>query len=196
MTDLTNPPDSAEIQAQRTGRANQFRQARRARSSLFLPALLTIALGVFLLFPAFDVIPQQSSLVALGIALAVLAIGLLARFAFNGRQERGLAFVGLLILLWLACAVTFLSNFISLYVGWPIFVVALGGAMLFTVMLDKTHDRGLALPGMIFLWAGGVALVFTMQIISLSSLAGWAIFWPFALVIVALALLPRVFRAR
>jgi len=196
MTDETTPPASTEIEAPRQGRAGQFRQARRERSSMFFPALLIIGLGLILLLPLFDTSQALSGLVVLGIAFGVLGVGLLARFFFNGRHERGIAFLGLLILLWMACTATFLSNFISLSAGWPIFVVAVGGAMFFTIALEREHDRTLALPAMIFMWAGGVALVFTMQIISISVLASVASLWPFLFVLIALALLPRVFRVR
>jgi hypothetical protein len=195
MTDVTNPPESTPIESARAGRANQFRQARRQHSSLFVPALLIMAFGVLLLLPVFEVIPILPGIAWLGIALGAFSIGLLARFMVNGRRESGLAFMGLLILLWLACAASFLSGFISLLAGWPIFIVAVGSALFFTMALERDRDRALALPGIVFLWAGGVALVFTMQIISITTLYTLATLWPFAFVLIALALLPRVFRA-
>lgn len=197
---LDSVPESAPISTpitptpedtlSRLTRAAQFRETRRRRASMVVPALLLIGIGILLLIKPAELSPAWIA----GVISGAIGIALFARFVLNGARERGLAFLSLLMLLWLACAAVFVSNFVSIGQGWPLFVIAIGAALFGTFALERSHDRGVLLPGLVCLWAGAVALIFTLQLISAEALGSVAGLWPFAFVLIALALIPRVFR--
>jgi hypothetical protein len=188
-----NPDDAdADADLSRPARATQFRQQRRSQVSTAFPALLLIALG--LLYLANPV--ELTRPLAIGVAVLALGLSLVMRFLLNGRRERGLFFVGVTILLWLGLVALAWTNDVEISQGWPLGVSAIGLAMLLTFVFERSHDRGLLLPGVLLIVAGAIPLPFTFGILSESVLNGVALYWPVLLLLVALAILPRAVRDR
>ncbi len=188
-----NPDDSgADADLSRPARALQFRQQRRSQVSTAFPALLLIAVGLlYLVKPS-----ELTRPLAIGVGIGALGLGLVMRFLLNARRERGLFFVGMLILLWLALAVLGATGTIDIGQGWPLAISAVGLAMIVTFVFERTHDRGLLLPGLMLMLAGALALPFTMGLLSSTLLTSVALYWPVLFLLAALALLPRAVRDR
>jgi hypothetical protein len=188
-----NPDDAdADADLSRPSRAMQFRVQRRSQVSTAIPALLLIALGVvYLLKPS-----QLTYPLAIGAGVGVLGISLVVRFLLNTRRERGLFFVGILILLWLGFVAWVIYGKADVSQMWPLTISAVGLAMLITFVFERSHDRGLLLPGFILILGGGVALLFTMEMLPGYVLSGIALYWPVLFLLVALILLPRAIGGR
>ncbi len=188
-----NPDDAdADSDLVRPARATQFRTQRRAQFSALFPALLLITAGVLLLVRP-DVIARR---LVIGGALAGLLLSLLLRFFFNGRRERGLFFVTATSIFVIGLIGLVYFGYLDPVQGWPLLVAAPGLAMLVTLILERSHDRGLLLPGLILMVAGGTMLLFTTNILDSSVLPSIAVYWPVLLLLVALAILPRAIRDR
>jgi hypothetical protein len=63
-------------------------------------------------------------------------------------------------------------------------------------VFERTHDRGLLMPGFMLIVAGALALPFTMRVLSSSLLSNVALYWPILFLLAALAILPRAIRDR
>ncbi len=182
----------ADADLSRPARAAQFRTQRRSQISTAVPAMLLIALGVlYLLKPA-----EMTYSLSIGIGIGVLALSLVMRFLLNARRERGLFFIGVIVLFWLGLIVSAIYGGFDIGQVWPLAVSAIGLAMIVTFVFERTHDRGLLLPGLLLILAGGAMLLFTFGILSSSVLSNVALYWPALLLLAALALLPRVIRSR
>ena len=72
----------------------------------------------------------------------------------------------------------------------------MGLALIVTFVFERTHDRGLLLPGTVLIVAGLVALPFTLGLVTANILPVVAVYWPVVFLLIALALLPRVIRSR
>lgn len=188
-----NPDDAdADSDLVRPSRATQFRTQRRAQYSALFPALLLVAAGVLLLVRP-DVIARR---LVIGGALAGLLLSLFLRFLFNGRRERGLFFVTATALMIMGLFVLIDQQVLDPVQNWPLFVMAPGLAMLLTMILERSHDRGLLLPGLILIVAGGTMFLFTANYLDSSILPSIAAYWPALLLLAALAILPRAIRDR
>ncbi|MCC7450324.1 MAG: hypothetical protein IT324_23095 [Anaerolineae bacterium] len=182
----------ADADLSRPARAAQFRTQRRSQISTAVPALLLIALGVlYLLKPV-----ELTYTLSLGIGIGVLALSLVMRFLLNARRERGLFFIGVIALLWIGLIIVVIYGGFDIGQVWPLAVSAIGLAMIVTFVFERSHDRGLLLPGLILILAGGVMLPFTFGMLSNSLLSSVALYWPALLLLAVLALLPRVIRSR
>jgi hypothetical protein len=187
-------PNDTDVAADlsRPSRAMQFRIQRRSQVSTAIPALLMIGIGLLLL-----VKPIELTLpITLGIVLGALGAGLAIRFLLNARRERGLFFVGAIILLFIGLIAAAIYSEIDLAQIWPLSVSVIGLAMIVTFVFERSHDRGLLLPGLMLIVAGAVAVPFTMGILPSGILSNVALYWPVLLLLVALAALPRAVRDR
>lgn len=188
-----NPDDvGADSDLARPSRAMQFRVQRRMQFSNALPALLLVAAGVLLLLRP----DAATRLLVIAVAISGVALSLVVRFLFNGRRERGLFFIAVMILLLTGLLGAAAKNWIDLSQNWPLFIVIPGAAMLLTFIFERSHDRGLVLPSLMFMVAGGTILPFTMSLISTDTLALVALYWPILLLVLALAVLPSAVRDR
>ncbi len=191
---LNLSPDDAEADSDlaRAARAPQFRQVRRAQVSMAFPALMAIAFGVLLLINP----PTLTSQLALGLGTGAVGIGLVARFLFNARRERGLFFLGIMILLMIGLAVVVIARTLPFSEVWPLLIMALGLALLLTFLFERNHERGLILPGVMLIVAGASALAVTLRFLPTDGLAIVAANWPLAFILIAVLLLPRAFGGR
>jgi uncharacterized membrane protein (DUF485 family) len=181
----------------RAPRMSQYRSQRRRFTSMFITALLMIALGV--LYLSVTLTPELGSLppvVMMGITAAAVALSLIGRFVFNGRRERGLFALGALILLWIGLLALIVNGNLSIGQGWPLALAAVGAALLLTFVFERNHERGLLLPGFALIVAGIIAVPFGVGLIPREITATLALLWPLLLIIPALALVPLAFRIR
>lgn len=187
----------AESDLARPSRVNQYRAERRTRISMALPGVLMFALGIFYLYEASLPTGQAlSGMGQLGIGVAALGLGMVGRFFVNGRRERGLFIVGLVILAWVSLAALVIVGSLLIEQAWPMGIIGIGLAMMLTFLFERSHDRGLIFPALGILAIGLVAapLALSPSQPNLGSL--FATFWPLLLLVGALALLPRAVRPR
>jgi hypothetical protein len=187
-------PNDTDVAADlsRPSRAMQFRIQRRSQVSTAIPALIMIGVGLLLL-----VKPIELTLpITLAILLGALGAGLVIRFLLNARRERGLFFIGALVLLAIGVVAAAIYSELDLGQIWPLSISVIGLAMIVTFLFERSHDRGLLLPGLMLIVAGAVAVPFTMGIFPSSILSGVALYWPVLLLLVALAALPSAVRDR
>jgi hypothetical protein len=133
---------------------------------------------------------------AIVIFLGAVTLTFIFRFFLSGRRERGLFFIALVLIVWgVVLAMTTLSgdNFpIKEY--YPLFLGGIGIAFFFTFLFERTHQIGLVLPGVILIFASGVALAVTRNLIS-EDLQQWITdYSPLLLTLIGLTLLPLVLR--
>jgi hypothetical protein len=188
-----NPDDTeADADLSRQARAPQFRQVRRAQISMAFPALLLLGFGALLLANP----PTLTAALALGLGLGAIGIGLVARFLFNARRERGLFFLGITLLLTIGFGVAVIARDLAITDVWPVLIIAVGLALLLTFLFERNHERGLILPGVMLIVAGVSALAFTLRLLPTEVLTIMATNWPLVFVVIAVLLLPRVFGRR
>ncbi len=192
-------PDDAEAAADvmRPARVTQYRMQRRTQASTAIPAMFMIALGMLYLAASLtpEAFPMTAPLAA-GAAVAALGLGLVARFLINGRRERGLCFLGLLLLFWLGLAALAMQGSFDLLTGWPVVIVMAGLALLATTMVERDSDRRLTRPGIGLIVVGGAALPVTMGLIPADILSIIGVYWPMIFVLAAVLMLPRALRDR
>ncbi len=188
----TDPEARADMP--RGARAAQFRQSQRLQISIAVPALALIALGVVYLFAPVWLTPALSIVGAVG----VLSLSLLARFWLNARRERGLCFLGLVLLLWAGLLAAIIGRGLAIAQLWPVLIIALGLAALCTFLFERGHERGLILPGVALILAGGVALAaLSPDAPPLGSLTALVTaYWPLLPIVLAVLLLPLAFIRR
>jgi hypothetical protein len=188
-----NPDDvGADSDLVRPSRATQFRAQRRLQLSNTLPALLLIAAGVLLLLRP----DAATRLLVIVVAVSGIALSLALRFLFNGRRERGLFFIAVMILLLTGIIGAAAKDWIDLSQGWPLVIMVPGAGMILTFIFERSHDQGLLLPGLMFIVAGGVILLFTTYFLDPAVLSIVALYWPVLLLVLALAVLPSAVRDR
>jgi hypothetical protein len=182
----------ADADLPRASRAEKQKIRRRTQLSTALPALLLIVAGIFAL-----VRPDQVSGEILAVeVLGLIAVMLLLRFLFNSRRERGLFFLTITAVLIGGFAGMVAAGAIDITLGWPLLVMVPGIALIFTFLFERSHERGLLLPALIFIVAGLVLLPFSLGYLDSAILDGVRFYWPVLLVVLALALLPRAVRDR
>jgi hypothetical protein len=170
----------------------------RGQIASVVPALLLIATGAWLTF-AFTTSPEQpdTGLIAV-IAAGGIAITLLVRWLSSGRWARGTLFFALLLLLIGVTTVYLLQPASPGFEGgWPLLLIAIGGALLLTGFIAQPVDRRLLLPTLLFFIAGLAAMSVTLNLLDGSILAVVGSLWPIVLLlVVVIFLLPMVFRQR
>jgi len=193
-----NPSDiEADSDLSRPARAAQFRVQRRTQISTAIPALLLIALGIVYLIDLLS--PEALALtrpLAVGIGVTALGGSLVLRFLLNGRRERGLFFIGAVILLWIGLGAASLSGDLAIEQAWPLAISAIGVGMIITYLFERSHDRGLLMPALIVILFGALILPFTLGMLPPDIMSLVALYWPVVLIILAMALLPRAIRDR
>jgi hypothetical protein len=117
----------------------------------------------------------------------------------SGRRERGLLFLGLWV--WITAGMVFVVVYgidepFDVTKWWPLLLWSLGLTLLFTYLLERTHDVRLVLLSMVILVAGATAYWVTSGQIGKSSLDKAAKYWPLLLSVIGVGLLPLAFRRR
>ncbi len=171
---------------------------KRGQLAAIIPAIWLIGLGAWLTFSATTLrVQPDTSLLILIIAVG-LGLTLIARWIASRRWASGSLFFGL---------VSLLSGGLFFFLvqpdapgldrGWPLFISAIGLAMLFTRILGITKDRRLTYPAFILFVTGLAGSIITLGLLNSNITVVAASLWPVALVIIVLIwLLPLVFRQR
>lgn len=188
---------NAEADLARPLRSQNYRAGRRARFSMSIMGLLLVGVGGLLLYESAGLGTARipAALFAV-IGLAAVGVGLFARFALNGRRERGLAVIGVALIGWAAAVYLVWAGQLSIGAAWPLAIVAVGVALLVAFAFERGHDRGVVLPALAVIVVGVVALPFGLGNVSPALMQSIALFWPVLLLIGAVLLLPRAFRPR
>jgi hypothetical protein len=166
------------------------------RRGAVVPGLMLLLLGAWLLARNLNVPVPGLDRLWPGI-IVLFGLAFLGQFAAGGRRDEGLVFVGL--------AGTLLGVFfLTITLGyldwgdlgrlWPVFVL-IGGLAFLGQWLAKPADRGLLIPAVMVLLVGGVALVFSLGLLSPELAAQAARLWPLGLILLGMALLISYLRA-
>lgn len=193
------PAAVRDMERLRQPRAQNFRRRIRNQISMLPLALFLLALGGFLLAREQDVdgLPDLSNQEITGVAVLVTAFTLVFRSIVFGRRERGLLFIGAWVLLTVGGAVLVhygIDDQADAAEWWPVVLVSLGATLLFTYLIERTHDSRLVLLSLMALVAGGVAFWITNGGVGEQTLDKVADYWPLLLSIAGIGLLPFVFR--
>jgi hypothetical protein len=160
------------------------------RRGAIVPGLVLIALGLWFLADAVGV-----RLPGLGDLWPIFPLGfgvaMLVQFFVGGRRDEGLVFTG--VLSTLTGALFFAITLGPLDWGdlgrlWPVFPLNAGLAFL-AQWLVRPSERGLLIPALLGLAVGGVALLFTLNL--LGETVGQLIgnLWPVVLILAGVGLL-------
>ena len=162
----------------------------RRRSGAILPGLLLIALGAWLLASTLGVrLPSLETIWPVGVI--VLGVAFLAQFFAGGRRSEGLVFTGVATTL---LGVFFLAITLGLLVWadagrlWPVYVV-IGGLAFLAQWLARPAERGLLVPAVLALAAGGATLALTLGLVRADIAEPIIRLWPVLLILLGLALL-------
>jgi hypothetical protein len=171
------------------------------RLSLIIPAILFILIGIGLLAEPLgwtDLATAWKSLPWLPLIPVGGAVIGMIYFVLRGRRDRGIAAICLMVLFGAGCVVLLNEAAgrtpLNLMTGYPLFISAAGFALFFTFLLERAHERGIILPALLMVWAGGVGTVFTVGIFVPSVLTTVALLAPFGLILMAIFLFPSVLR--
>jgi hypothetical protein len=161
-----------------------------SRRPALLPGLLLLLLGAWLLARNLGV-PMPGLEQLWPALLVVMGVAFLGQYLAGGRREEGLVFTGtaatLLGAFFLAITLNYLA-WSDLARLWPVFVL-IGGAAFLAQWLARPAERGLLLPALLALAVGGVALVFTLGLLSPAVRAQAARLWPVGLIALGVLLL-------
>jgi hypothetical protein len=197
----TGPSAFDEGERLRQPRAQIFRRRLQNQIRVLPLALFLLALGAFLIARYEDVkgLPDLSTRALMEIAILVAAFTFIFQALLSGRRERGLLFLGLWI--WIAAGMVFVVVYgiddpFDVTKWWPLLLWSLGLTLLFTYLLERTHDARLVLLSTVILVAGVTAYWVTSGQIGKSSLDKAAKYWPLLLSVIGVGLLPLAFRRR
>ena len=171
---------------------------KRGQLASIIPAVWLIGIGAWLTFTlATTRTAPDTSLLIVVIALG-LGLTFVARWLASHRWARGSLFFGLICLFF--GGLFFYINQPNAYgfaSTWPLFIAALGLAMLITRILTPSAQARLMLPSLILIIAGIAGAVITMGLLPTNIIIVAASLWPVALVIIMVIwLFPLVFRQR
>jgi hypothetical protein len=170
-------------------------ELHRGHVASVVPALLLILIGAWLTFIFTTAAPLDPTLIA-GVVTGALAVTLLVRWLSSGRWARGTLFFSLVLLL-TGLAVVYLiqPSAPGIVQGWPMLLIAVGGAFLLAGLMGHPVERRFLLPALAFAIAGFAGLAMTTNAIPGEIATTAASVGPIiAVIVVFVWLLPMVFR--
>lgn len=192
---------SDETERLRPPRAQTFQRRIRNQVSMMPLALSLLALGGYLLAREREIegLPDVSTLALIGGLILALALTAVFHALIFDRRERGLLFLGLLVLAsaGTAAAIVYgIDKSPDLTQWWPVSFGTLSITLILTYLLERTHDARLVLLSVMLLVAGGTAFVVTNGNLDEARLQNAAEYWPLLLSVIGIGLLPLAFRRR
>lgn len=189
------PPESDEDRL-REFAPELIRQPSTGRLAVFPLSLGLIGLGLLLLAPQYIEGLKVTAGNAAVIFTGALILTFFFRFFISGRRERGLFFLGLVLLLWGGViAMTILaSDEFPIQDFYPLLLGGVGIACFFTFLFERTHQIGLVLPGVMLIFASSVALTLTLDIITQETRDFITDYYPLLVTFFGITLLPAVLR--
>lgn len=175
-----------------------IRQKRSSRLAIFPLAIGFIGLGILLLaegrIEGLVVSPAAATVILIG----SLVLTYLFRFFTSGRRERGLFFLAVIAIVWgmLFALTTIDEATFPIEEFWPLTLAGVGVAFFLTFLFERSHQVGLVFPGMILLFASGIAFLVTLEIIEESILEAIEDYWPLVISFVGIILLPSALQDR
>ena len=171
---------------------------KRGQLASVIPALWLMGLGAWLTFTLATTRTAPNTILLILVIALGLGLTLLARWLTSHRWARGSLFFGLVCLLFSGLFFYVNQpNALSIASTWPLFIAALGLAMLITRILTPSAQSRLMLPSLILIIAGVAGTVITMGLLASKVTVLAASLWPVALVIIVVIwLFPLVFRQR
>jgi hypothetical protein len=169
---------------------------KRGQLASIIPAVWLIGVGAWLTFTLATTRTAPDT--ALLIVVIALGLGLtfVARWMASHRWARGSLFFGL-VCIFFGGLFFYINqpNAFGFASAWPLFITALGLAMLITRILTPSAQSRLMLPSLILIIAGLVGAVVTMGLLPTNITLAAASLWPVAVVIIVVIwLFPLVFR--
>lgn len=175
-----------------------IRQQRPGRLAIAPLAFGLIGLGSLLLAENFVEELEITAGAAIIILLGSFVLTTVFRFFESGRRQRGLFFVGTVLLIWggvVALNVLREDKF-PLDEFWPLTIAGVGAAFFITFLFERNHQAGLVFPGIILMFASGVAFLVTLDAIGSDMTDVVKDFWPLIVAVVGLLLFPAAFQKR
>ncbi len=175
-----------------------IRQQRPGRLAIAPLAFGLIGLGGLLLAENFVEELEITAGAAIIILLGSFVLTTVFRFFESGRRQRGLFFVGNVLLIWggvVALNVLREDKF-PLDEFWPLTIAGVGAAFFITFLFERNHQAGLVFPGIILMFASGIAFLVTLDVIGPDLTDGVKDFWPLIVAVVGLLLFPAAFQKR
>ncbi len=176
---------------------------RRGQMASFVPALLLMAVGIWLTFSLTTSESPPDSNLLTAIAVGGIGITLLAQWLSSKRWSRGAFFSGALVLLVSVTAFLLIysdttqSSLPGLAEGWPLLLVAAGTAFVLTALFTKPQNGRLALFGLMVGMGGITAFAVTNDALGRRLVDIIGGLWPVVLVLVIIVLLlPVIVRRR
>ncbi len=171
---------------------------KRGQLASIIPAVWLIGLGAWLTFTLTTTHTAPDTTLLILVITIGLGITLIARWLASHRWARGSLFFGLVCLLFGGLFFyTSQPNAFSMASAWPLFIAALGVAVLITRILTPSAHSRLMLPGLILIIAGVAGAAITMGFLPTNITVMAASLWPVALLIILVIwLFPLVFRQR
>ncbi len=185
----------------RQPRARRFRRMVQNQLGMLPLALLLLGVGVYLLAREQDVsgVPDLANDTLAGISVLVIGFAGVFHALLSGRRERGLLFAGLWVLATAALVVALLYGVDenpALETWWPLGLWSAGLALVFTYLIERTHDTRLLLLSVIAFVAGTTAYVVSSDRIGSDALQEVAGYWPLLISVAGVGLLPLAVRRR
>ncbi|MBZ0317047.1 MAG: hypothetical protein K8L91_11565 [Anaerolineae bacterium] len=175
-----------------------IRQQRPGRLAIAPLAFGLIGLGGLLLAENFAEELEITAGAAIIILLGSFVLTTVFRFFESGRRQRGLFFVGNVLLIWggvVALNVLREDKF-PLDEFWPLTIAGVGAAFFITFLFERNHQAGLVFPGIILMFASGIAFLITLDVIGPDMTDAVKDFWPLIVAVVGLLLFPAAFQKR
>ena len=175
-----------------------IRQQRPGRLAIAPLAFGLIGLGSLLLAENFMEELEITAGAAITILLGSFVLTTVFRFFESGRRQRGLFFVGVVLLIWggvVALNILREDKF-PLDEFWPLTIAGVGAAFFITFLFERNHQAGLVFPGIILMFASGIAFLVTLDVIGPDLTDGVKDFWPLMVAVGGLLLFPAAFQKR
>ncbi len=175
-----------------------IRQQRPGRLAIAPLAFGLIGLGSLLLAENFMEELEITAGAAIIILLGSFVLTTVFRFFESGRRQRGLFFVGVVLLIWggVVALNVLRDDKFPLDEFWPLTIAGVGAAFFITFLFERNHQAGLVFPGIILMFASGIAFLVTLDVIGPDLTDGVKDFWPLMVAVVGLLLFPAAFQKR
>lgn len=175
-----------------------IRQQRPGRLAISPLAFGLIGLGSLLLAENFVEELEITAGAAITLLLGSFVLTTTFRFFESGRRQRGLFFMGVVLLIWGAIVAlnVLREDKFPIDEFWPLTIAGVGAAFFITFLFERNHQAGLVFPGIILMFASGIAFLVTLDVIGQGTLDEVKDFWPLLAAVVGLLLFPAAFQKR
>lgn len=135
---------------------------------------------------------------ALMVLFGALVLTNVFRFFESGRRERGLFFIAVTLLLWMVLLAldNVTNSSFSLADYWPLTIAAIGFGFIITFLFERTHQIGLVFPGILLIFASGIAVMAAQDLLSQPFQEFVVDYMMLIVAFIGLSLIPMAFQER